>query len=478
MCPWQVIAFRLGPLVLLVASACGMSASPGPSPSPDPGMDPPSIQDFRADRDSTPVGERAQLVGVFSGGSAEIQGLGPVQSGQAVQTGVLSRSTTFVLKVRRDGQQAVSQLTVAVHYRDRIRPLPDSPVARQAHVAMVLPDGSALLMGGNTSEAINTPDLDDTQRFDVTTEELSAGPRLVLSARDREFTIPVPLQGGAFLLAGGGINAAVGLGIHPGALSQRFDPATGQFKRVGDLKTLRSGDAAATLLADGRVLMTGGGLGGSRSSETYDPATGEWTQGEDMVVGRREHTATLLADGRVLIAGGIVCCDSTGEEYSAAAELYDPSTGRFQLTDHLTLRRALHRATLLQDGRVLISGGFGGGDPAEGDGTLAASEVFDPTTGKFSALGSFQVARGDHSAVLLTDGRVLAVGGFPSMDQFNVSVPQTELFNPSTGQWAPGPRLDPAGRNATVTLLGNGRVLLFGGADPQGFPRPNVFLFE
>ena len=463
--------FSLAPLVLLVAAACGTSSEPGPDSRP------PSIQDFRVDATSTPVGERAQLVAVFSGTTAEIEGLGPVQSGQAVQTGVLSRSTAFTLKVRRAGQEAVAQLTVAVHYRDRIRPLADSPVARTAHVAMVLPDGSALLMGGNTSEAINTPDLDTTQRFDVATEGLTAGPRLALSARDREFTVPVPLRGGAFLLVGGGINSGAGLGIHPGALTQRFDPATGQFKRVGDLQAVRSGDAAASLLADGRVLITGGGVPGVRSSETYNPATAEWTQGENMVVGRRGHTATLLADGRVLIAGGIVCCTGTGETYSAAAELYDPTTGKFQLTDHLTVRRALHRATLLDDGRVLISGGIGGADP-DNDITLADSEVFDPSTGKFSALGTFQVARLDHSAVLLTDGRVLVVGGARGADQFFVAVPETELFDPGTGQWAPGPRLDPARRNATATLLGNGRVLLFGGADTQGFPRPNVFLFE
>ncbi len=70
------------------------------------------------------------------------------------------------------------------------------------------------------------------------------------------------------------------------------------------------------------------------------------------------------------------------------------------------------------------------------------------------------------------------MGGFPSGDQFDVAVPETELFDPATGGWVPGPRLDPARRNATATLLGNGRVLLFGGEDAQGFPRPNVFLFE
>jgi len=463
---------RLGPLVLLVASACGTSAPP---------RDPPSIQEFRADRDSTPVGERAQLVAVFSGTSAEIEGLGAVQSGQAVETGVLSGSTAFTLKVRRAGQEAVAQLTVAVHYRDRIRPLSDSPVGRQAHVAMVLPDGSALLMGGNTSEAINTPDLDSTQRFDVATEELTAGPRLALSARDREFTVPVPLQGGAFLLVGGGINAGVGLGIHPGALVQRFDPTLQRFTRSADLTAVHSGDTAATLLADGRVLMTSGSFPVEAASETYDPATGAWTRGGDMRVARRGHTATLLADGRVLIAGGIACCIVTAqtisETYTASAELYDPSSGKFEITGPLTMRRGSHRATLLHDGRVLISGGIGGADP-DSDVTLADSEVFDPIAGTFSALGSFQIARLEHSAVLLNDGRVLVVGGTREDTQFRLAVPQTELFDPSIGQWAAGPRLDPAWLGLTATLLGNGKVLLFGGADGSGFPRANVFLFE
>jgi hypothetical protein len=418
-------------------------------------------------------------VAVFSGTSAEIEGLGPVQSGQAVQTRVLSRSTAFTLKVRRAGQEAVRQLTVAVHYRDRIRPLPASPVARHSHVAMALPDGSALLMGGNTSEAINTPDLDTTQRFDVATEGLTAGPRLALSVRDRESTVPVPLQGGAFLLVGGGINSGVGLGVHPGALSQRFDPATGQFKRVGDLQAVRSGDTAATLLADGRVLMTSGSFPVSAASETYDPATGEWTQGEDLVVARRGHTATLLADGRVLITGGIVCCivtaETISETYSASAELYDPSTGKFQVTGPLTMRRGLHRATLLRDGRVLISGGIGGADP-DNDVTLAASESSTRPRARSPRSGP-SGRRLEHSAVLLNDGRVLVFGG-TGRHQFRLAVPQTELFDPGTGQWAPGPRLDPAWLGLSATLLGNGRVLLFGGADANGFPRPDVFLFE
>jgi len=106
----------------------------------------------------------------------------------------------------------------------RIRRLAVSPVARTGHVAIALADGSALVMGGNSSEAINTPDSSSTQRFDPTAEAFTAGPMLTLSALDREFTVPVPLRAGAFLLVGGGINSGTVLGTHPAALSQRFDP--------------------------------------------------------------------------------------------------------------------------------------------------------------------------------------------------------------------------------------------------------------
>ncbi|MFL5420126.1 MAG: kelch repeat-containing protein, partial [Myxococcales bacterium] len=130
-------------------------------------------------------------------------------------------------------------------------------------------------------------------------------------------------------------------------------------------------------------------------------------------------------------------------------------------------------ATLRADGRVLLSGGFGGN--ATDFTALAASEIFDPATGTFSVAGAFQVPRLSHSAILLSDGRVLAVGGTKA-DRSGVS--ETELFDPRTGKWTAGPLLAPAWAGVTATLLGNGKVLLFGGEDAAGFPRPDTFLLE
>src|SRR5262249_19523806 len=144
-----------------------------------------------------------------------------------------------------------------------------------------------------------------------------------------------PLRTG-FMLAGGGINAGVGLQTPGTLLSQTFDPATQTFTRAGDLQVHHLGTGNGTLLADGRVLLTGGGLPGIDGTETYDPTSRVWTKGSPLRTARRLHTATLLRDGRVLIAGGFVCCVVEGqtarETSSAAAELYDPATGSFTPT--------------------------------------------------------------------------------------------------------------------------------------------------
>jgi hypothetical protein len=72
-----------------------------------------------------------------------------------------------------------------------------------------------------------------------------------------------------------------------------------------------------------------------------------------MTAARCGHTATLLQDGRVLIAGGF---DST-DAALASAELYDPATGAFSPTEPMLAPRAKPTATSLKDGRVFIAGG-------------------------------------------------------------------------------------------------------------------------
>ena len=263
-------------------------------------------------------------------------------------------------------------------------------------------------------------------------------------------------------------------------LSQTFDPAGQTFTRAGDLELNHLGTGSGTLLADGRVLLTGGGLPGIAETEIYDPGSRAWTRGSPMGTARRLHSVTLLRDGRVLIAGGFVCCVVEGqtarETATASVELFDPATGTFAPTGSMAAARALHQATLLPDGRVLLSGGFGD-SPSPGAPGREDAEVYNPATGTFSAGGDLQVGRFLHSAIPLTDGRVLVVGGVAGPGDRS-AVALTELYDPATNAWTPGPMVQPALPGATVTLLGNGKVLIFGGENATGFPVPTTLLFE
>jgi N-acetylneuraminic acid mutarotase len=197
-----------------------------------------------------------------------------------------------------------------------------------------------------------------------------------------------------------------------------------------------------------------------------------------MGVDRLGHTATRLPDGRVLVTGGLTCCKITPDSVSLVAtdiaEVYDPETDQFETTGSLAAARSFHTATLLPDGRVLIAGGLFGDDANP---SPAEAEIYDPSSGKFSAASALQVPRGNHSAVLLTDGRVLLVGGNDAGHPF-VGLQTTEVYDPAANEWSSGPVLRPAWTDSTVTLLGNGKVLIFGGETPQGDPVSNVILFE
>ena len=127
------------------------------------------------------------------------------------------------------------------------------------------------------------------------------------------------------------------------------------------------------------------------------PPSGTWTATGGMIDGRALHTATLLLDGRVLVAGGYGL-------HKDSAELYDPNTGAWTATGRLIEGRAEHTATLLPDGRVLVAGGIA--EDGEPD-----VELYDPGTGTWTAAANMIQPRRGHTATLLADGRVLVAGG-------------------------------------------------------------------
>jgi hypothetical protein len=236
------------------------------------------------------------------------------------------------------------------------------------------------------------------------------------------------------------------------------------FSATGSMTTARMGHTA-TLLPNGRVLIAGGYSGEGpdhltyfASAELYDPATGTFSGTGSMKTARAGATATLLPNGAVLIAGGYFI-DATGATVAlASAELYDPTTAVFTPAGSMSSARYNHTATLLTDGRVMLAGGTGS------SASLSSVELYEPGTSAFSSGGSMTTARTGHTATSLATGWILLAGGARTDQPGSpVYLASTELYDPATGTSMAGGSMAAVRYTHTATLLPNGRVLIAGG---------------
>jgi Kelch motif len=153
----------------------------------------------------------------------------------------------------------------------------------------------------------------------------------------------------------------------------------------------------ATLLLDGRVLVSGGHAGNASvaGAEIFDPVTGTWSLTGSNVTARHDHTSTLIADGRVLVVGGVSSTEACST--NATAETFDPATGDWSATPDLPIVVGTgHTATRLLDGRILVAGG---GDRCGA--VFETAGVFDPTSNTWTAVANMATTRQFHSAILL-----------------------------------------------------------------------------
>lgn len=348
-------------------------------------------------------------------------------------------------------------------------------IARERHTATLLNDGKVLVAGGRNSDPLAGGDssgaLNSAQLFDPATGKWTD----VGSMRNPRFNhVAVMLQNGRVLVAGG--QNANGFLIE----AEIYDPLTGMWTLTGALRKARAG-ATANLLPlpattqPAKALVAGGenSTGYLNSFELYDPSTGSWTEpAQKLNAPRRDHTATSLTNGSVLIAGG----GSSGTTHLDTSEIYDPNTGVWRLTaQKMSVARRGHSATLLANGRLMIAGGSSNGSNA-----LDTVEIFNPIAQSWAALAGRMInARRSHSATMMPDGKVFAAFGQ------NPSGPLAtmELFDPLSGTWTPvstraGGALPPPRINHTATMLSGGRVLLAGGSIDPSTAINSVELYE
>jgi Galactose oxidase, central domain/Kelch motif len=234
-------------------------------------------------------------------------------------------------------------------------------------------------------------------------------------------------------------------------------PAPPPVKRTGSMALPRAAHSA-TLLKSGKVLIAGGCTlpgcddieGQTATAELYDPVTGKFTPTGSMGRIRVSQIGIRLDDGRVLLAGGYSGRDATG-----LLEIYDSATGGFRDAGTLLTARGDSTATRLRDGRILFAGG------TDGRRVLDSAELYDQRTGQSTATGSMTTPRSIADATLLNDGRVLVVGGATTGGRV---VASAEIYDPVSGKWTATGSLARVRYKHGIAKLRDGRVLVVGGA--------------
>jgi serpin B len=195
------------------------------------------------------------------------------------------------------------------------------------------------------------------------------------------------------------------------------------------------------------------------------PDGSRWDIAGALELGRASTHAVVLSDGRVLVVGNDNICTPGGAwDESVQAEVFDPSTGTWSATGSLNAPRTDFVAVALTDGRVLVTGGLTSVDNPLGEVAYSSTKLYDPETGTWSASGLLNIARTEPVAALLPDGTVLVAGGAYVDEDQTRALASAEIFDPDTGTWSRTGDLRAARRGARAVTLADGRVLVVGGS--------------
>ena len=400
-------------------------------------------------------------------------------------------------------------------------------ISRDSPHAVGLGDGRVLVVGTGGDPS------DDSVRTDIwgpgtaewhETEPLNK-PRALFIAE------PLPDRG---VLVAGGQNAE--FQSFSSAYTYDPSPAAESWTKVGLMVAARTAPASA-VLPDGRILVAGGyfhfDLGGVEAApgislaayrdqppsaapraddadpgpigrglataEIFDPTSGTWSSTGSLKYARYAAVAVALADGRILVAGSGSSRNGVAVDDAAAsnAEIYDPATGKFHLTDPLPGidRKALEAQgaphankvpeydpelsdvgslVALDDGGAVLIGQTGYWSH-EGD--ITRSFRFDAASETWSEIGQTYVLVGEPTPVVLEtpgvrrltgamaatlpDGRVMVAGGAGADAGGTSDI--VEAYDPVTDTWSPLPSMPDARAGGAVVTLEDGSILLVGG---------------
>jgi len=253
------------------------------------------------------------------------------------------------------------------------------------------------------------------------------------------------LDNGKVFLTGGwsSSNATGGWLIYT---SQLYDPDTNTWSAAATNNSATGrAQHAQSALKGGRVLVTGGSsnllvTNVLNTAYIYNPNTNTWSTAANMLVAQYWHGQSMLNDGRVLITGGGVGTSGTSQR---TAYIYDPDTNAWTQVANMPGTKINHGQSTLPDGRVLVTGGGS-----------VATYIYDPDANTWSTVASSPISNGVRQSILL-DGRVLITGANNSAAAY--------IYNPDTDTWSTAASLPANLTGHCQASLNDGRVFVVRG---------------
>ena len=343
------------------------------------------------------------------------------------------------------------------------------------HTATLLDDGRVLLVGGDSSTdgLFAHGVIFDSGNWTVTPP--IEHPRKLHSA--------LRLGGDIVMIAGGGDSGEQIDSV------ELYDPVANTWRAGAPMGVPRAGHTA-TLLGDGRVMVAGGTnnrTGLLASTEIYDPLADTWRPGPPLNRLRSGHVAVALSDGSVMVIGGmsylaerrvveaeatspvtdepvavIPDLDVTAEGAIGDVEIYTLAEAQWRPWPAMSVPRTMTAIAVMAGDRVAVIDGATGslgdmlaGIPADFR-EIASIEIFDPSTQSWSSGAKPANTRTGHSATVLSDGRILVLGGITGWSR----VTKAEIYDPRDGGWSDPIPLDLTVMDHTATPLRDGRILV------------------
>jgi len=355
---------------------------------------------------------------------------------------------------RVDGEGAARTLTLSFDQAGLTYPIALDPAwvasaatfAAQAQALMLpAPDGRLLFFSSFTPSVT---------AFDASKQTTAIMPA---SAYAKSSITGVVLSSGSLFVAGQ-------------TTAEIYNPLTGG-AATPNVATSRYNQPLTHVASPERVYAFGGYAPGGTyyaTVDAFDLGSNAWIARAPLTVPRAHHTQTLLSGNKILIAGGA----TSATNYSSSL-IYDVATDAYAAGPNLTATRAFHTATTLNDARVLLAGGrvvFG--NPA------STAEVYNGSS--FVAVGSMGYQRQEHLAFKLKDGKVMVVGGWGRVAGSggpDTILSTTEIFDPTSNTWSPGPSLAAPRYEHTGWALPDGRVVVAAGRPTTGSTTGSIEIF-